>query len=531
MAITCPSCGMENSDSATECRRCRAALAEPLAEELSGALGIVCQRCEAYNEPGITRCTTCGYKLVAEDAPRPAPAPTPTTPGSKAEDPSLSEELSALAISPEEAADAGLQVTNGADATPADGLPPVQPEADLDWPPPPSPSVMSPAAVEASPMGGASVRKRPPMPPAGEPPEPASVPTAAPESPVGSQKTCDSCGAENPRAAKFCSECGTAFAKPLPKTEPPPSVSVHFDEEPAQEFPLSWASSTDPTAYAAGEALPEDSTSEQIPLTAQLVDPSPEPLGWEEPGSEVAAQPEVLAEEPVDTGDVAEAIDEAPEPLPPYHASLVLERGSAAGTAFLLGSIENVLGGPGAPIELPEDPHLAPRVAAIVFEEERLVLRDEGSANGVFVKVRESETLEPGDLFVAGERLLRFDGPCELPVGEAGDTPYLGSPRPQGAVVRLSEVLRGGKTGRVCFRTGPSISIGRSGCDLNFPADPQLGPRHAEVRLAEDGSATLVDLGSAPGGVFVRVRPQQTHELHAGDVLQLGEQLLRLEVA
>src|SRR5207245_3346693 len=130
-------------------------------------------------------------------------------------------------------------------------------------------------------------------------------------------------------------------------------------------------------------------------------------------------------------------------------------RGNGAGTACLLGRIENVLGGPGAPIELPEDPHLAPRVAAIVFEEERLLLRDEGSANGVFVKVRQSAPLEPGDLFVAGERLLRFDGPCELSVGEPAETPYLGSPRPQGSVVRISEVLRGGKTGRICYRAGP----------------------------------------------------------------------------
>ena len=184
----------------------------------------------------------------------------------------------------------------------------------------------------------------------------------------------------------------------------------------------------------------------------------------------------------------------------------------------------------GAAIELPDDPHLAPRHAAIVFDEQRLLLRDEGSANGVYVKVRESAAIEPGDYFVAGERLLRFDGPCELPVGESGETPYLGSPRPQGTVVRVTEILRGGKTGRTCFRAGPAIAVGRTGCDLNFPSDAQLGPRHAEVRLADDGSAAVFDLG-APGGVFVRLRPQHVHELHAGDVLQLGEQLLRLEVA
>jgi hypothetical protein len=126
--------------------------------------------------------------------------------------------------------------------------------------------------------------------------------------------------------------------------------------------------------------------------------------------------------------------------------------------------------------------------------------------------------------------LLRFDGPCELPVGEPAETPYLGSPRPQGTVVRLSEVLRGGKTGRTCFRSGPAIAVGRTGCDLNFASDTQLAPRHAELRIAADGSATLVDLAASPGGVFLRLRAQQSLELQAGDVIQLGDQVLRLEV-
>src|SRR6267378_2201998 len=169
MAIACPSCGLENSDAATECRRCRAPFAEAPPEE-SGSLGLICQRCEAYNEPGVARCTTCGYKLTADEAPRSAAqAPQvetvaePLSPAGST-DPTLSEELHALAISAEEAADAGLHVTNGAGA------------------------------------------------------------------------------AENPPAAKFCSECGTPFAKAPqadarpPKSDPPPSVSV-IEEVPPEDVP------------------------------------------------------------------------------------------------------------------------------------------------------------------------------------------------------------------------------------------------------------------------------------------------------
>src|SRR5436853_4313652 len=122
MAITCPSCGMENPDAATECRRCRAPFAEAPAEDPSASLGLLCQRCEAYNEPGVARCTTCGYKLASDEAPRPAvrashaeAAGEPLTPAGSS-DPTLSEELHALAMSAEEAADAGVQVTNGANA-------------------------------------------------------------------------------------------------------------------------------------------------------------------------------------------------------------------------------------------------------------------------------------------------------------------------------------------------------------------------------------------------------------------------------
>ncbi|HYR20788.1 MAG TPA: FHA domain-containing protein [Myxococcales bacterium] len=546
MAVTCPSCGMENSDSATECRRCRAAFADG---DLSASLGVICQRCEAYNEPGVTRCTTCGYKLGSEEAPKPAAgrapqagaASQPLTPPATS-DPTLSEELSGLALSAEEAADAGLQVTNGASAMPPPAPPP-------ETAPHPASRPRGWAAVEAA-MGGGSVREAPATPP------PDAPPASAPEAPPA-HKTCQSCAAENPPAAKFCSECGTPFGKaPLdarqPRTEQPPTVSVQMDEEPLEELPVdaglaepvpadeplaeeapeTWAASTDPTAQPAYGATPETS-----PIDLQ--DPSPEPLGWEEPGESVPA------EVPVDAAEVAEAFEDAPaaiadpledaaapaaEPEPPYQASLVVERGSAAGTTYLLGHIENVVGAAGAAIELPDDPHLAPCHAAIVFDEQRLLVRDEGSANGVYLKVRESAAIEPGDSFVVGERLLRFDGACELPVGEPGETPYLGSPRPHGTVVRITEILRGGKTGRTCFRAGPAIAVGRTGCDVNFASDPQLAPRHAEVRIAPEGSATLVDLDSSPGGVFLRLRPQQSLELQPGDVLQLGDQLLRLEV-
>src|SRR5207237_4010100 len=135
-----------------------------------------------------------------------------------------------------------------------------------------------------------------------------------------------------------------------------------------------------------------------------------------------------------------------------------------------------------------------------------------------------------GDLFIAGERLLRYDGAVQVERTAADDAPLLGAPRAGETLYRVTEVLLGAKTGRTCHRSPPAVSIGRTGCDMNFGDDALLAARHAEVRLAEDGTATLVDLGEGPPGVFLRVRPQQPVELQGGDVLRVGDQRLRVEV-
>jgi pSer/pThr/pTyr-binding forkhead associated (FHA) protein/ribosomal protein L40E len=544
MAISCPGCGLANADGATECRRCRAPFTDSGSEDISAGLGTLCKRCEAYNEPGVERCTTCGYKL----SPQPAAQPS----GDIDQEPPLPHDGPVGSNAPRPTPDAGPLWPG--EATSAASLAAEQQAART------GPLPRGWAAAEAA-VADATQRRRAAA--------SIAVPTPPPQSPLAF-KACPSCLAQNPPAAKFCSECGTPFPRSAPASPDTPFAREPAppDEKPATEPEAAdgWAATTDPTgrpAYAAEDDgwQPGDSH-----------DSAPESLGWDAAIGEAAATEEnafaAALQEAVDAGvtpgsepEPEVAIDLPSEPEPdlesqpgseiafesppepevaseappeaelPYQASLVVERGNAAGTSFFLGQIENVLGGAGAPIELPDDPHLAARHAAVLFDEQRLLLRDEGSANGVYVKLRDAAPIEPGDYFVAGERLLRFDGPCELPVGDAGETPYLGAPRPEGTAVRVTELLRGGKTGRVCFRSGATIAIGRTGCDLNFGSDALLAPRHAELRIAQDGTTTLVDLNAAPSGVFLRLRPQQTIELQPGDVIQVGDQQLRLDVA
>ena len=65
--------------------------------------------------------------------------------------------------------------------------------------------------------------------------------------------------------------------------------------------------------------------------------------------------------------------------------------------------------------------------------------------------------------------------------------------------------------------------IGRENCDLSYPQDMLLSPRHASVAV-RDGKLMLKDLNSQNGS-FIRQR--QDSELTPGDVFLLGRELFR----
>ena len=670
MALVCSNCGVENADSAVACRRCRVpfdleaaadGVPAPTAEaERPASLGEVCLRCEAYNEPGTTTCSNCGLPLAS--AANDAVAGAESAPADALHDPpqstlSLTAELSALALSDEDAREAQrggpqddrsihledaphaehVEPADLHDATPRDGFAPVRFEPDpapaLALPRPDAPRVRQTAVPATSAFAGAIQQHIPIAPPQGPPPgwgdrpEPSANKSRAPAAPslpaapevFQRAKVCSGCGMSNPPAAKFCSDCGTPFAKPKAAESAPPAPTIETKPLPAPppEPPapaMSAHDKTDPGSFVVSDhehqqnhehhdtaelqpiveedpdlpvALePDDrpevlATSQEVTgriRTDELADASAALAALKsDPSVELEAIEQLHPEEALATNEhdavpqfreeaadppgeffevdaagvdadaagiatplaadesfatpVEEPIASAPLDEPPYQVSLMAVRGSAAGTAFMLGRIENALGGTESTIGFHDDPYMAPHQATVLFEEQRLLLRDEGAANGVYLRVREWAPLAPGDHFVAGQRLLRFDGPVELPAVQGGDTPFLGAPRPPGGPVRVSEILLGGKTGRSCLRTGPVIAVGKAGCDLNFPADEQLAPRHAEIRIAEDGVATVHDLGAVAAGVFLRLRERSAQDLQQGDVLRIGDQELRVDVA
>jgi hypothetical protein len=147
--------------------------------------------------------------------------------------------------------------------------------------------------------------------------------------------------------------------------------------------------------------------------------------------------------------------------------------------------------------------------------------------NGVFVRVQSCE-LSPGDSFLVGKELLRY----EPLVAEERDPPSLvehgvrifGS-APREAWGRLRQLTVAGTSRDVWHLTRPELVLGREEGDVTFPDDEFMSRRHAAVKRVGT-KARLEDLGSS-NGTFVRVRADR--ELKGGDLLRIGDQLLRYE--
>jgi pSer/pThr/pTyr-binding forkhead associated (FHA) protein len=90
---------------------------------------------------------------------------------------------------------------------------------------------------------------------------------------------------------------------------------------------------------------------------------------------------------------------------------------------------------------------------------------------------------------------------------------------------RITEKKADGSLGKTLPITRETL-IGRESCDLNYPQDTLLSPRHASVGVRE-GKLVLKDLNSQNGS-FIRQR--QDVELTADDVFLLGRELFRFVI-
>jgi pSer/pThr/pTyr-binding forkhead associated (FHA) protein len=208
-------------------------------------------------------------------------------------------------------------------------------------------------------------------------------------------------------------------------------------------------------------------------------------------------------------------------------AKLTLIRGDGLdGMTFTLAGDEHYAGRVDVPLLFPDDPFLSPVHANFFYRNGKLVVRDESSVNGVFLRITGGIEVPTPTRFLVGEQVLEVQGPAApTDEAEADGTYYFASPR-RPVLFRVIQTLRGGDVGRAVNAESEVITIGREGNDIDFPEDPFISGQHAQLTW-KAGKIMLTDLSSR-NGTFVRIAAER--ELLHGDYVFMGQQLLRVEI-
>ncbi len=183
-------------------------------------------------------------------------------------------------------------------------------------------------------------------------------------------------------------------------------------------------------------------------------------------------------------------------------------------------------------ITLPDDPYLSPRHARIQKRGEKYFLRDLGSVNGVFYRVREPVDLQHGDVVLIGQQVLRLevlnDGEVSLgPVMHYG-VMLFGTPE-QPRLARLVQLTSEGIPRDVYHLYRDETVVGRESGDVVFTDDVFLSRRHVAFKVDRAQRRVQVrDLGSS-NGTLVLFRGER--EIGDGDVFRVGHHLFRFDAS
>lgn len=323
-------------------------------------------------------------------------------------------------------------------------------------------------------------------------------------------KQCPNCMTLNAATFKFCARCGTplgATAAPQPAPAAP-KAAPPAKPAPPVKTPAKASPAPAPAAKPAAPAPKPPSPTATKPPTAARPAPPPPP-------------------KPV-------TVNRPPPPAPPKPAApakprarlSAIARDGSTSADFVLIKDETKVGaqvGEGE-VKLDKDPFIAPLHAVFKFEGGQLVVQDSGSANGVFLWLKERQ-LASGDELRIGRQRLRIEWMPEEPEA-LSDQPLWGSPNP-GYTARVVQLLEGGGEGDVFPLKSGDNMVGRGTGDVSFPADGYVSSKHATITVGE-GQIAVKDLGSA-NGTFVRINGRAP--VNAGDLLLVGEQILRVDPA
>jgi pSer/pThr/pTyr-binding forkhead associated (FHA) protein len=209
---------------------------------------------------------------------------------------------------------------------------------------------------------------------------------------------------------------------------------------------------------------------------------------------------------------------------------VVIAQDGTPGREYDLSEEQTDIGRDEGSILLPNDPYVSPRHARLSSKNGGYFLRDLGSVNGVYVRLRRPAKLEHADLVLVGLEVLRFElvSDAEKGLGPAAErgAHVFGSPAAP-RYARLCQRTVEGVTRDVFYLTRDETIVGREAGDVVFTGDPFMSRRHAAVSRDQGNRFTLRDLGSS-NGTYLAIRGEI--ELENGDHIRVGQHLFRLDL-
>lgn len=234
--------------------------------------------------------------------------------------------------------------------------------------------------------------------------------------------------------------------------------------------------------------------------------------------------PDVVADAPTPPTPVQQAVPPAPRAAV-ERARLVLIRpdGTEGGHHSLMEGDSAVGRDSGGVFS--SDPFLSPRHASFTVGSGTVTVRDEGSLNGIYIRIERQQPVElhDGDVFRIGQEILRFEAFHPMP-RQADNTERIGA-EVDGLVGKIVLV-----TGRESFASAfpvpvTGLYLGRERGDILFPEDGYVSGLHCQLAVNQ-GRLTVTDVGSSNGS-YVRLHGPRA--VRNGDFLLLGQQLFRVQ--
>ncbi len=354
---------------------------------------------------------------------------------------------------------------------------------------------------------------------------------------------CPTCSKENQDHYKFCLGCGSDLPrpggddKPLATTTPPAGVAAVGSAPAPAPVP----------APVTPQAVAETAVPEAAPVPEPVAAaPEPEPVAAAPEPESVAAAPEPAADSEGTQcascgamispgfafcgacGATVAGVSPTPASVGAFgkdSAKLVLIQpdGTEGGTVEIPTS--EVAVGRDAGGFFGSDAYLSPRHAVFKSDGKNVNVKDEGSLNGVFVKIlpNESREIGSGDIFRIGQELILFEA-IDRGSASADGTEKMGSPV-EGLWGRLSLIVGKGRLGNAFPAGGDGVILGRERGNIIFPEDGYVSGIH--LRIHADGDKYFItDLGSSNGS-FQKINDEAT--VSGGDFLLMGAQLFRID--